>query len=370
MAKNVEAHGGRWRYRFQFRGRKYVVSTGLAATPRNKAAAVRAMEEHRKRLLLGEQEPTEAVTFNEAVESFNAWKEGEHRSKPETARRAAISLRNWSKRLGEKPMSAVSIADVQDFMTWRRAAQKVAEVTLRKDLFALKLLVRFCRQRGWISADPTEGVPIPSDRDSRNEVVLTPEEEQAYLAVCEPDLKDLAALMLNQGMRPSEVLALRSEHVEGRTVRIVDGKSRAARRTLWLTDEVLSILLSRSVGRSWLWPNPHRKGPLPYKQVLRAHYRAVKAAGLRFDIYSLRHTFATRFYDRTKDLIALKDILGHGDLRTVLRYVNDNQARAFEAMRIFSGQLVGNSRPGESSFSGPGQVETGRDDEAVRRAKS
>lgn len=334
MAKNIEAHGGRWRYRFQFKGRQYSGSTGLAAVQRNMAAAVRLMENHRKRLLLGEPDLVE-VTFNEAVEIFNEWKAGEHRAKPATARRVAISLRNWSKRIGDKPMSAVNIADVQDFMTWRRGAQKVAEVTLRKDLFAMKLLSRFCRQRHLMESDPTEGVVVPSDRDSRNEIVLTLEEERIYLKACEPDLRDLATIMLNQGMRPSEVLALKSENVAGGSVRILDGKSAAARRVLLLTDESLAILSRRGPG--WLWPNPFRlKGHLRYHQLLRAHYRALDLCGLTFDIYSLRHTFATRFYDKTKDLVALKDVLGHGDLRTVLRYVNDNQARAFEAMRIFS----------------------------------
>lgn len=356
--KGLENHKGRWRYRFQVKGNRYVVSTGLEATQANAAAARRAMTEHRKRLLLGETE-TEAVMFTEAVFQFNDWKEGEHRDKPETARRINISLRNWAKRCGALRMDELTIAHVQDFMTWRRKTQKVAEVTLRKDVFALRQLVRFAKQRGWMTEDPTEEIAVPSDKDSRNEVVLTPAEEQAYLAACEPDMYDLAILMLRNGLRPSEVLALKT-NVHGRNLRILEGKSRAAKRTLYLGDEALSTLLSRkSVDRVWLWPNPHGRGPLPYKQILRAHYRALKLSGLSFDIYSLRHTFATRFYDKTKDLVALAAVLGHGDLRTVYRYVNDGDRRAMEAMREFAGATIG---PLEATKAAPKLPESARND--------
>ncbi len=40
-------------------------------------------------------------------------------------------------------------------------------------------------------------------------------------------------------------------------------------------------------------------------------------------------------YDSTKDLVALKEVLGHSDLRTVLRYVNDSQPRMDDAMKKY-----------------------------------
>ena len=62
-----------------------------------------------------------------------------------------------------------------------------------------------------------------------------------------------------------------------------------------------------------------------------------------FSLYSLRHTFATWFYDATKDLVALKEVLGHSDLRTVLRYVNDSQPRMDRAMERFDKVIVASS---------------------------
>jgi integrase len=44
---------------------------------------------------------------------------------------------------------------------------------------------------------------------------------------------------------------------------------------------------------------------------------------LAFVIYDFRHTFATRFTEATSgDVVALAPILGHANLRTVMRYVH------------------------------------------------
>ena len=54
-----------------------------------------------------------------------------------------------------------------------------------------------------------------------------------------------------------------------------------------------------------------------------------------FDPYSLRHTFATRFYTETKDIFALQKVLGHTDLKTLQRYVHVDEEHVREAMRKF-----------------------------------
>ena len=66
------------------------------------------------------------------------------------------------------------------------------------------------------------------------------------------NLHDYALLILNQGMRSDEVFSLRKEDVglDCGVVHVRRGKSRAARRTLRLTEEVKLILARRLVGPS------------------------------------------------------------------------------------------------------------------------
>jgi site-specific recombinase XerD len=55
----------------------------------------------------------------------------------------------------------------------------------------------------------------------------------------------------------------------------------------------------------------------------------IKRLGDRADLpddkhhpHVLRHTFATRYYHRHRDLAGLQRLLGHADIRTTMRYVH------------------------------------------------
>lgn len=349
----IDEKRGRFRYRFQIPGRPRVtVDTGLEAVRRNLEAVKRRRDEHKARLLLGEPEPLTPILFSDAADRFEAFKRALHRDKPNTWKRISGSLASWRVFLGRKLMQDLTVGDVRDYTAWR-LQQGVADVTLRKDLLAGRQLARFAAEHRWLDADPFLGVAIPSDSSSRNEVVLTAEETVRYLRVADnhPALGDLARLILNQGLRPDcEVLQIRRADVdfEARTLRIPQSKSKAGRRTLNLTDESLRILARRleATETDWAFPGQEHVGgpryrdlpdrPLSYSGLVSAHGRVLqKVDVIPFVLYSLRHTFATWFYDRTRDLIALKDVLGHADLRTVLRYVNENQERMRIAMARF-----------------------------------
>ncbi len=78
--------------------------------------------------------------------------------------------------------------------------------------------------------------------------VLTFEEQAAYLAHPSQPLRDIAEIMLDTGMRPEEVFRIRVENIDFRQKTIFNpfGKTKAARRTIPLTQKVVAILRKRS----------------------------------------------------------------------------------------------------------------------------
>jgi site-specific recombinase XerD len=52
-------------------------------------------------------------------------------------------------------------------------------------------------------------------------------------------------------------------------------------------------------------------------------------------MYDLRHTFATRAVERGVDLPKLMAILGHANLRSIMRYVHMSRVHIAEGMRRF-----------------------------------
>ena len=361
-APGIDVKDGRWRYRFQVHGQpRIVVVTGLEATRENLGAARKLRDAHRLRVQLGEPEPIKHVAFAKAVEHYLAHKEAKHRDKPATARRIATSLTSWLEFMGQRAISTWKRADVLDYLTWRRQTGRL-EVTLRKDFLAGRQCARFALDHRWLENDPFVGIDVPSDRDSRNELVLTHEEASAYLEQADKhhSLGDVARLMLNLGIRPdSEALQIRVDDVDldRGLLHIRNSKTRAGKRTLRLTGESERILARRITNAPGPWVFSRRADnastkagdpdrPLTYSGLIGVHERVltvVEGAVPPFSLYSLRHTFATWFYDATKDLVALKEILGHSDLRTVLRYVNDRQPRMDRAMERFDKAIVASS---------------------------
>ena len=233
----------------------------------------------------------------------------------------------------------MTAGDLEAYKTWRRECG-IKEVTIRHDLHAASQFFQYAVKARWTVANPVKQVEMPSDRESRNEKVLSDDEEKAYFADAARNkvLYDVGRLMVNQGLRPSEVLAIRKADVnlDRRELEVSKSKSKASSRTLNLTGESLVILGRRMPGDGvWVFPGSRKTEPFTYSGLVGAHNRALEDSGTSFGIYSLRHTFATRFYTKTKDLDALRRILGHADLKTVMRYVHQDTDELRKAMAAY-----------------------------------
>jgi integrase len=207
----------------------------------------------------------------------------------------------------------------------------------------------YARKRNWVTGDPLLDVKIPSDRDAIREHIVTPEEELAHFEAIErlhaiylkshanaqPNLWDLGRLILDQGARPEEILAAKvwSFDPKARTLKIEVGKSRAARRTLFLTDTSMEILTRRAkLSSEWLFPSDRNPGH-HLTQLGTSHDCACIEAGVSFVLYDFRHTFVTRRILEGTPLPVVAAILGHSGLRTIGRYVHiiaEEQKKAME----------------------------------------
>ncbi len=151
------------------------------------------------------------------------------------------------------------------------------------------------------------------------------------------NLYDLGRLMILQGPRPEELMALRQEHVDlaNREMRIVGGKSKAAQRTLALCEESVRLLAPRLDGKSqWVFPSDRTAGR-PVGKLQCPHDKVCRETGVSCVIYDLRHTFATRMIESGVDVMTVAKILGHANLRTIQRYVHLSDPHVKEAMEKF-----------------------------------
>ena len=88
----------------------------------------------------------------------------------------------------------------------------------------------------------------------------------------------------------------------------------------------------------WLFPSPDDAKKHVVK-LNNAHYGALRRSKLRFRLYDLRHTWATRAAMSGIDLVTLAAMLGHSKINMVMRYAHptdQHQKSAAEKLEQFN----------------------------------
>ena len=304
----------------------------------------------------------EVRPFNEAAAAFLEFADGNHRDHPATSQRLRTSFASLNAFFKNAMIPTISEGQIDDYASWRRREHKVRDVTIRHDLHALSKFFQYAVKHNWCRDNPVRKAEMPSDAESVRIRVLKDAEESKYFEKAErfPSLHDLGRLMLNQGCRPDELMALPQAHVDlvRGLLHIRRGKTKAAKRTLKLTAESKTILARRLDGGAWVFKgkkagshltklnNPHEKvldtiNPCSECGRMKSEHRSDEQARCRkyrrgsvleFVLYDLRHTFATRMVEAGCSLPALAAILGHNGLRMVMRYVHPQQEHKDAAM--------------------------------------
>src|SRR2546428_512998 len=168
--------------------------------------------------------------------------------------------------------------------------------------------------------------------------VISHQEEQRYMAAASPLLRDVATLIVETGMRPEEVFTIRKEnvHLKPRYLFVPSGKTRFARRNVPLTRATINLLKRKLLETEGPFVFPRKaENDKPLTTVRKAHHWALRAADIdppsRF--YDFRHTFGSRTAMAGVDLPTLKELMGHSDISTTMRYVHPTREHKREAVR-------------------------------------
>jgi len=81
---------------------------------------------------------------------------------------------------------------------------------------------------------------------------------------------------------------------------------------------------------------PHRRDPnKPLTTVHNAHLKALENSKIKppFRLYDLRHTYGSRAAMALVDLATLKELMGHSNISTTMRYVHPTPEHKKEAVR-------------------------------------
>ena len=325
---------GTYWYKFVWQGKLIRESTKQG----NDKVARQMEAAHRTSLAKGEvgiRERKPAPTLKEFLkEEFLPYAETAHVSKPRTLRyyKQGVDMLLRSK-TAALPIEQISDQNAQHF-----AAEyaRLSPSGINRGLRTLRRALNLAYQ--WGRTEKPARISLAKGENQRDRV-LTDKELSAYLAACPQPWKDCATTIAEEGMRPGEVFVLQWQHVllndSGGLIRIVDGKSKAARRVLPMTPNVHAQLGARydAAGRpaeGWVFPSGSSEGHLNGDAAAKLHARAVMDSGVpRFEPYILRHTALTNLAKKGADAHTLARIAGHSSIVITMRYVHP-QADAIE----------------------------------------
>jgi integrase len=330
----VYRRGKTWWFVFEYGGRKVQESSGF----KNKTAAMRAEAKRKADLLdrrAGFTKLKLAPKFEDFVDSFLKWSEQQHR--PKTHGLHQWNCQTLKRFFSGRYLDEITSDMVEDFKSARkretrqkaREGRTIKNATVNRALTTLKLLFHQAERSGYSVKNPVVGVAMfPEPLDSMR--VISFEEQAAYLSETSQPLRDVARVMLDTGMRPEEVFRMRVENIDFKQKTIFNpfGKTKAARRTIPMTDDVVFLLKARVKALEekespFVFPSPH-DFQKPVGSVKKAHKAAVERAKIKghFRLYDLRHTFATRAVASGADLPTLSALLGHASIQMTMRYVH------------------------------------------------
>jgi integrase/recombinase XerC len=291
------------------------------------------------------------MTLSQALESFTVYLQANRRS-PQTIscyRRDLVGLLRYA---GDLPIEGVTPGMVQawvasDAVQCQADGRRRKEVTINRCKSALRAFGSWLADVCLLARSPASGIQVRRT-DKRSPSFLSDPERKRMLREVSARKGAAAArdrimleLMLGTGIRLAELVGLDIGAVDldakRLTVRVKGGRT----ETRFLNTD-LRILLRRYL-RTRLQADTespalflsNRRDRISARQVQARFQCWLAWAGIQrpgLSVHSLRHTFGTRLYRKTHDLVLTGRALGHRTTEATLVYVHEDTEALEEAL--------------------------------------
>lgn len=268
-----------------------------------------------------------------------------------STRRSLESFAQWAAKTQQvTEFSAVTLPHLQDYLGHRKRAG-LAAASIKLEIVALKILLRWLTARGRLPRDVAEVIPLPRLERYLPQTLNAPDVERLLDAV---DLdaplglrnRAMLELLYASGLRASELVNSRLEHLDldhgvirvtgkGNKTRLVPVGAKAREAIQRYLDRERPGLVCKRTG-SHVFISRFGKSFTTVRlwQIVKAE---AARAGLEQNVYPhlLRHSFATHLLGGGADLRIIQELLGHADIATTEIYTHVDNSRLQEVHRRF-----------------------------------
>ncbi len=167
---------------------------------------------------------------------------------------------------------------------------------------------------------------------------LLPSEVEKLLDNCPEPLKSIVVMALHAGMRKGEILSLRlgeSLDLDNRRISLARTKNDEPRyipinETLF---EALAPLAREKEPGAFVFAR--KSNGSPFRDIKKGFAAALERAAIAdFHFHDLRHTFASNLVMSGVDLFAVKELLGHKDIKMTMKYAHLSPEHRTTAVKV------------------------------------
>jgi site-specific recombinase XerD len=223
----------------------------------------------------------------------------------------------------QKTPEEITSNDVTEFIANMEKSKDYSASSMNLAISAIKFFFRNVLRKDEISEQHRPR------HDERLPIVLSKEEIKKVLNLEKnPKHRLLLMLVYSSGLRVSEVVALKKEHIDlsRKVIYVRLGKGRKDRNTL-LSEKAAGYIeeyYNFFDIQKWLFPGQPVTRHLTIRSAQHIFDKAISRAGImkKITIHGLRHTFATHLLESGTDIRYIQTLLGHVSICTTERYTH------------------------------------------------
>ncbi|HZG39263.1 MAG TPA: tyrosine-type recombinase/integrase [Nodosilinea sp.] len=227
--------------------------------------------------------------------------------------------------MGNPSLETLTLSDLQRYQLHLIEVRHLKHSSVRRKMAALRSLLRFAQEQGYIDRNPAPALRSPKDTSSLHERILTRAQMTAIIAAA-PAGKSHAALRLlyATGARASELCGLLWKdclpRADGSVVVRLLGKGDKWRSVTVAAEAWAEVAALRSGA-----PDGAKVFGLSRQQLHEVFKAAAIAAGCPdASCHWARHSLATHLIEAGMPLAAVRDLLGHSSVAVTNAYIHSN----------------------------------------------
>jgi len=216
-----------------------------------------------------------------------------------------------------RDLSTATRDEVERFLDGRRIAAKARSGWVSH----LHMLYTWALDEGLTQADPTVGVVRPRLRQGLPRPAVDDELDVA-LRLADRRMRAMLTCAALAGLRAKEIALLdRPDVLDSYSPPMLIAHGKGGKdRTLPMHPDLVDALRALPMPASGRVFRNGRGQAMSPTNVSHAVNTYLHGLGITSTLHQLRHWFATRYYAETRDLLGLKDLLGHASVETVSIY--------------------------------------------------